>query len=94
MWIKYINIFKLCFDIVVLFYFFFLDYYGFVVDKFDYFFKEFYEVNILILIECLDLQLYYIIVDIGSGIGIIVEKFYEKCGLIKLIWCVDFSVEM
>lgn len=65
-----------------------------MADKFDYFFKEFHEANIPILIECLDLQPHHIIADIGSGTGIIAEKLYEKCGLTKAIWCVDPSVEM
>ena len=91
---KHTNILKLCLDIVVLFIFFFSDHYGSVADKFDYFFQEFHEANIPILIECLDLQPHHIIADIGSGTGIIAEKLYEKCGLTKPIWCVDPSVEM
>ena len=45
-----------------------------MADKFDYFFKEFHEVNIPILIEGLDLQPHHIVADIGSGTGIIAEK--------------------
>ena len=71
---KHTNILKLCLDIVVLFFIFFSDHYGSVADKFDYFFKEFHEANIPILIECLDLQPHHIIADIGSGTGIIAEK--------------------
>ena len=65
-----------------------------MADKFDYFFKEFHEANIPILIECLDLQSHHIVADIGSGTGIIAEKLYEKCGLTKPIWCVDPCAEM
>ena len=76
------------------FFFPFLGHYRSVADKFDYFFKEFHEANIPILIECLDLQSHHIVADIGSGTGIIAEKLYEKCGLTKPIWCVDPCAEM
>ena len=65
-----------------------------MADKYDYFFKEYHEANISILIECLDLQPHHIVADIGSGTGVIAEKLYEKYGLTKPIWCVDPCAEM
>lgn len=44
--------------------------------------------------KVLDLKPEHVLVDIGSGTGVIAKELFELSGLNSPIWCVDPSVEM
>ncbi|KAJ7365782.1 hypothetical protein OS493_002500 [Desmophyllum pertusum] len=70
------------------------DYYRSVVEKYDYFFQEYHEARIPVLMKYLDLKPSHIVADIGSGTGFIAEQLYQLSGLTNPVWCVDPSAEM
>ena len=75
-------------------YFLHSGHYRAVADKYDYFYKEYYEGLIPTLMKYLDLKPHHTVADIGSGTGFMAEKLFQKSGLANPVWCVDPSPEM
>lgn len=72
----------------------FLDHYGKVADKYDYYYWEIEEVQTAIAMEYLDLQSDHVVVDVGGGTGYSATKIFKIAGLKNPITCVDPSAEM